>query len=157
MSKASTSKLGILKAYLWILGIFVLFWWPLSHWFCAEWYHRLMGFEDFDPSLVTIIGTTGLLVAMNIFVVAMDPVRNRAILAVLITFSIAMAGTYFFLIQAREFPAREYFNITLLIVNAVILAALCPPVASFPARDASNVPPHSNSRFRTDDNKNGGV
>jgi hypothetical protein len=145
MTEASAGKLRILKTYLWILGIFVLFWWPLSHWFYPKWYHRLMGFEDFDASLVTIIGTTGLLVVMNIIVAAMDPVRNRSILAVLITFSIAMAGTYLFLIHARGFPTREYFNIALLIANTVILTALYPRGANLTASCASGVSPHSNS------------
>ena len=127
MMKSAPMKTKMLKAYLWLLGTFVLFWWPLSHWFYPGWYHRLLGFDDFDPSLVTIIGTTGLVVVMNMFVAAIDPIRNRAILAILITFSIAMAGTYFFLIQARGFPGREYFNVGLLIVNTIILAALYPP------------------------------
>ena len=126
MEKYHGNKIKILKAYLWILGTFVLFWWPLSHWFYPEWYHRLLGFQDFDGSLVTIIGTTGLVVVMNIFVAARDPIRNRAMLVILITFSIAMAGTYFFLIQTRDFPTREYFNMTLLIANTMILAALYP-------------------------------
>lgn len=127
MTKPALNKLKILKAYLWVLGTFVLFWWPLSHWFYPEWYHRLMGFERFDSSLVAIIGTTGLVVVMNIFMAALDPVRNRAMLAILITFSIAMAGTYFFLIQTQGFPSREYFNMTLLIMNTIILAVLYPP------------------------------
>ncbi|MBI5248665.1 MAG: hypothetical protein HY912_04155 [Desulfomonile tiedjei] len=126
MTKLSYSKIKILKAYLWILGILVLFWWPLSHWFYPEWYHRLMGFKDFDSSLVTIIGTTGVVVVMNIFMAAIDPIRNRGMLAILITFSIAMAGTYCFLIQTQGFPSREYFNMALLMLNTVILTALFP-------------------------------
>lgn len=126
LKKTAPNKIKILKVYLWILGTFVLFWWPLSHWFYPEWYHRLMGFRDFDFSLVTIIGTTGLVVVMNIFMAAMDPIRNRAMLGILMTFSVAMAGTYLFLIQTQGFPSREYFNMALLIINAVILAALYP-------------------------------
>jgi hypothetical protein len=126
MTRLAPCKTTILKGYLWILGMFVLFWWPVSHWFYPIWYHRLMGFEDFDSSLVTIIGTTGLVVVMNIFAAAMDPIRNRAMLTILIAFSLAMAGTYLFLIQTQGFPRREYFNITLLIVNSVILMALFP-------------------------------
>jgi hypothetical protein len=124
--KFNADKLTILKVYLRVLGIFVLFWWPLSHWFYLEWYHRLMGFHDFDRSLVTIIGSTGLVVVMNIFAAATDPIRNRAMLGILITFSLALAGTYFFLIQTQGFPSREYLNISLLVVNAGVLAILYP-------------------------------
>ena len=121
-----------------MLGIFVLFWWPLSHWFYPAWYHRLMGFDSFDASLVTIIGTTGLVPVMNIFMAARDPIRNRAMLAILITFSVAMAGTYFFLIQTQGFPSREYFNITLLVGNAVILTALYPGDDCAPGKEYSH-------------------
>lgn len=145
MSKSTPSKLTILKAYLWILGTFVLFWWPLSHWLYPEWYHRLLGFEDFDSSLVAIIGTTGLVVVMNIFMAAMDPMRNRGMLAILITFSIAMAGTYFYLIQTQGFPRGEYLNMTLLIVNTIVLSCLYPRGhESLSAREEFNkVPPNS--------------
>jgi hypothetical protein len=123
--KFDAGKLTILKVYLRVLGIFVLFWWPLSHWFYPEWYHRLMGFHDFDRSLVTIIGSAGLVVVVNIFAAATDPIRNRAMLGILITFSLAVAGTYFFLIQTQGVPSREYLSIAL-IVNAGVLAILYP-------------------------------
>lgn len=126
MAMTHPKRLKILKAYLWTLGVFVLFWWPLSHWFYPDWYHRLLGFESFDYSLVTIIGTTGLVVVMNIFMAAFDPVRNRAMILVLIIFSIAMAGTYLFLIQTQGFPRPEYLNVALLIVNTIILVGLYP-------------------------------
>jgi hypothetical protein len=65
-------------------------------------------------------------VVMNIFAAATDPIRNRAMIGILITFSLAMAGIYFFLIQTQGFPSREYLNIALLIVNAGVLAILYP-------------------------------
>ena len=126
MITSSSRKLILLKVYLWLLGMFVLLWWPLSHWFYPEWYHRLLGFEHFDSSLVTIIGTTGLVVVMNIFMAAMNPIRNRGMLGILITFSVAMAATYLFLIHTQGFPTREYLNVVLLIANTVVLAVLYP-------------------------------
>lgn len=126
MAKNQSTMLVILKIYLWTLGVFVLFWWPLSHWFYPEWYHRLLGFESFDGSLVTIIGTTGLVVVLNIFMAAYDPVRNSGMILILILFSAAMAGTYFYLIQTQGFPKLEYANTALLIVNGLILIGLYP-------------------------------
>lgn len=123
-------RLRILRIYLWLLGTFTLFWWPLSHWFYPDWYHRLLGFSSFDPSLVTIIGTTGLLVVLNIFFAAFDPIRNRAMIIILIVFSLAMAATYFFLILTRAFPVREYANVALLIANTIVLIVLYPRPSS---------------------------
>jgi hypothetical protein len=120
------NKIIILKTYLWLLGIFILFWWPLSHWFYPEWYHRLLGFEHFDRSLVAIIGTTGIFAVMNIFFAAWDPIRNRAMILVLVVFSMAMATTYVYLIQAKGFPRPEYLNVALSIANAAILTVLFP-------------------------------
>ena len=133
MKNPTTNKQKVLKAYLWILGTFVLFWWPLSHWFYPEWYHRLLGFDGFDYPLVIIIGTTGFVVVMNIFMAALDPVRNRGMLLILIVFSLFMAGTYFYLIQTQGFPKLEYLNIGLLAANTIILLALFPRNAAKPA------------------------
>ncbi|MFH1118010.1 MAG: hypothetical protein V1792_29160 [Pseudomonadota bacterium] len=130
MRHTPTNRLLILRVYLGLLGTFTLFWWPLSHWFYPEWYHRLLGFESFDPSLVTIIGTTGLVAVLNIFFAALDPIRNRAMITILIVFSIAMAATYLLLIQTKGFPEREYANMTLLIVNTIVLITLYPRSAS---------------------------
>ncbi len=126
MSLTNHNRLFILKSYLWLLGFFILFWWPLSHWFYPEWYHRLLGFTDFDPSLVTIIGTTGVLAVMNIFLAAWDPIRYRATIVILIVFSILMAATYLFLIQTKGFPRLEYLNAALSIANAIVLSVLFP-------------------------------
>lgn len=142
MTNSPQKWLIVLKTYLWILGLFVLFWWPLSHWFYPQWYHRLLGFETFDSALVTIIGTTGLVVVMNIFFAARDPIRNRAMILVLIIFSVVMAGTYFFLIQTRGFPQREYVNLALLVINTMFLVGLYPRDAwAASVLDGSACPP----------------
>ncbi len=135
MAKTQYNMLIILKIYLWTLGTFVLFWWPLSHWFYPGWYHRLLGFESFDRSLVTVIGTTGFVVVLNIFMAAYDPVRNRGMILILIVFSVVMAGTYLYLIQTQGFPKREYANTALLIVNGLILMGLCPPSPARTGKD----------------------
>jgi hypothetical protein len=127
MSEIEKTKVTIMKVYLWVLGIFVLFWWPLSHWLYPDWYHRFMGFEHYDYSLVKIIGTVGLVVVLNIFIAAFDPVRNRILIPVLIVFSASMAATYVFLIHTKGFPATEYLNVSLLCANVIILSAFFPP------------------------------
>jgi hypothetical protein len=77
--------------------------------------------------MVKIIGTAGLVVVLNIFLAAFDPVRNRILIPVLIVFSAAMAATYVFLIHTHGFPATEYLNVSFLCANIVILSAFFPP------------------------------
>ena len=37
-----------------------------------------------------------------------------------------MASTYIYLIKTRDFPAGEYLNVALLVVNAIVLGLLYP-------------------------------
>ena len=119
-------RLKILKIYLWILGVFLLFWWPLSHWFYPDWYHNLLGFSNYDYALVKIIGTCGIIPVLGIFFTALRPEKNRDILLILIVFAILMAATYIFLIINKGLPTKEYINVVMSILNAVILIILLP-------------------------------
>jgi hypothetical protein len=119
-------RLKILKIYLWVLGIFLFFWWPLSHWLYPDWYHNLLGFQTYDYALVKIIGTCGVMPVLGIFFAALNPERNRDILLVLIIFAVLMAATYTFLIIAKGFPTLEYINVAMSFLNAVILFLLLP-------------------------------
>jgi hypothetical protein len=120
------TKEKILQAYLWFMGIFLLFWWPLSHWFYPDWYHQLLGFESYDEAMVKIIGTAGIVPVLSLFFAARNPTKNRDMITVLIVFSFLMAGTYVFLIQTQSFPVREYLNVALSIVSGIILMLLFP-------------------------------
>lgn len=109
-----------------MLGVFTLFWWPLSHWFYPDWYHGLLGFESYDDSLVKIIGTIGFFPVLGMFFAAADPIRNRDIVITTVVFSVLMAGTYVFLIWTRGFPILELVNVALLAGNVVFIAFLYP-------------------------------
>ncbi|MEW5734198.1 MAG: hypothetical protein AB1921_05045 [Thermodesulfobacteriota bacterium] len=119
-------RMRVLKIYLWTAGIFCLFYWPVSHWFYPEWYHRLMGFTSYEDSFVKIIGTLSLLPVAGIFALALRPLQNRDLAALLTVFAVLMAGTYVFVILFRGFPAREWFNVALLFGNAAGLCVLYP-------------------------------
>ena len=119
-------RVALLRAYLLLLGTFTLFWWPLSHWFYPDWYHRLLGFDGYDRSAVTIIGTIGVVPVLGMFLTAANPLRNRDFVVALLVFFVLMAGTYVFLIQTRGFPVREYVNVALLLVNTAVLGILYP-------------------------------
>jgi len=108
------------------MGLFLLFWWPLSHWFYADWYHELLGFSNYDPALVRIIGTSGIVPVMLIFVTVTDPIRYRGNLAILVLFSLLLAGTYVFLIVSGQFPVQEVANVILYIISTKILIMLWP-------------------------------
>lgn len=122
-----------LRIYYGLLATFLLFWWPLSHWFYPDWYHNLLGFEEYDYALVKIIGTIGMIPVFALFFSIREPIKNRAVPITIILFSILMSLTYHFLITTVDFPPREYINVALLCVNAVIL------ILSFPwKRESQN-------------------
>lgn len=120
------NKIRILQLFLGVMGLFLLFWWPLSHWFYADWYHTLLGFSSYDPSLVRIIGTSGFMPVMLIFLTATNPVRYQGNLAILILFSLLFAGTYIYLIVGGLFPVQELMNVALCGVSAIVLLVLWP-------------------------------
>jgi hypothetical protein len=120
------NKIRILQLFLGVIGMFLLFWWPLSHWFYADWYHTLLGFSSYDPALVRIIGTSGVVPVLMILVTATDPVRYRGNLAILLLFSVLLAGTYVYLIVNGQFPVQEMLNVVFCGVTALILLFLWP-------------------------------
>lgn len=119
-------RFPLFRLYLFVLGTFTLFWWPLSHWFYPDWYHGLMGFSHYDFSLAKIIGTTGIIPVSLIMFIALRPQQNRDMVVCLLLFFPLLAVTYLYLIHYYEFPDREYINITLLAVNEVLLGLLYP-------------------------------
>lgn len=54
-------RVRVLKGFLGIIGVLLLFWWPLSHWFFSDWYHGLLGFAagSYPEGMVKMIGTCG--------------------------------------------------------------------------------------------------
>lgn len=120
------TKIVFLKGYFWFLGVFTLFWWPLSHWFYPDWYHQLMGFTSYDYALVKIIGTIGVVPVLGMFFAAANPIRNRDFVLILMVFFILLSATYVFLINFHGFPKQEYFNVGLLMANTVITGILFP-------------------------------
>lgn len=117
---------GSLRLYLNLLGTFTLFWWPLSHWFYPDGYHRLLGFTDYDYTLVKVIGTIGVVPVLCMFFAARDPLRNRDMVLTLLIFFPLLAATYIFLITLHGFPRGELFNVALLLLNSVLLYRLYP-------------------------------
>ena len=122
----AVTRIRLLRWYLVGLGGFTLFWWPLSHWFYADWYHHLLGFTTYDYSLVKIIGTMGFLPVLGMYFAARDPVRNRDFILSLAVFSLLLAVTFVFLIETHDFPAGEYVNVGLSAGNALTLLTLYP-------------------------------
>ena len=110
------------------MGIFLLFWWPLSHWFYPDWYHRLLGFhpDSYQYNLVKIIGTLGVVPVLLIFFSAAAPVRNKHMVIVLIIFSLLIAVTYLLLIASGQLPGLEIVNVALSAFSALFLAVLYP-------------------------------
>jgi len=121
-------KLLILRVYLWVNGIFLLFWWPLSHWFYSDFYHKLMGFKpgSYQDSLVKMIGVSGVIPVLLLFSVAKNPLKNKDSIIILITFSILLACTFLYLILKGDFPVKEYLNVGLSLFSALFLIIFYP-------------------------------
>ena len=121
-------RLKIVRIFLGGTGLFLLFWWPLSHWFYPDTYHQLLGFEagSYQDNMVKVIGTTGLVPVLLLFFSAADPVRNRHMVMILIAFSALMAMTYVYLITSGQFPVLEFTNVGLSVFTALFLTLLYP-------------------------------
>jgi hypothetical protein len=128
--ETAMKRIQILRTFLLLSGLFTLFWWPLSHWFYSNWYHHLLGFQNYDPAFAKIIGTLGIFPVLGTLFAARDPVRNRDLIRILIVFCLLMAATYVFLITTMSFPVLEYINVGILIFSATILIILFPHVAA---------------------------
>ena len=122
------TKLKIIRIFLMINGIFLLFWWPLSHWFYPDWYHKLLGFQlgSYPDSMVKIIGTCGIVPVLLLFFSAGNPEKNRDSIITLIIFAILISLTYIFLIAKGAFPVLEGINAGFSMFSALFLLAFYP-------------------------------
>lgn len=119
-------RIKVLKAYLWVFGALAFLWWPVGHWVYPGWYHTILGFESYASSYVKVIGTLSVLPVLGVFFAAANPLRNRDSVIVLLVGSVLMIATYIYLIDIGEFPAQEYFNVSLLAINTIMLSVLYP-------------------------------
>ncbi|MFX0070777.1 MAG: hypothetical protein ACFFAO_06780 [Candidatus Hermodarchaeota archaeon] len=118
------NRIKILRIYLVILGLFVLIWSVLSHWFFSDFYHQVYGFEpgSYNDTFVKIIGALAIFPALGLFFSARDPIKNRDLIATLIISSTLLAISYIYLINYQDFPILEYINaISFLILNGIMI------------------------------------
>lgn len=124
------SRLRILRVVLFVLGLLLLVWWPLSHWLYSVWYHALMGFENpaqyADNALVRVVGLTGFFPVLLLFFAALNPLRNRDIVIVLIIYGVLGGCFTSYLIESGQFPRPEYLNVLLYFGTSVLLLILFP-------------------------------
>jgi len=119
-------KTKIFQIYLYVLSLMSLLWWPLSHWIYPDTYHRWLGFQSYPLSFVRVIGSLSFFPVLGMFFVARNPVRNRDFFISLLIISVLIIATYFHLIQTKQFPRLEYFNLILLLVNGALSSILYP-------------------------------
>lgn len=120
------TRIKIVKAYLWIFGVLAFLWWPMGHWVYPGWYHTLLGFEAFEPAYVKVIGTLAVMPVMGIFIIAANPLGNRAMMIALLILTVLMIATYVHLIATHQFPVGEYLNVGVLGANTIVLGLLYP-------------------------------
>jgi hypothetical protein len=125
-----TSRIHVLQIVLLAIGLFLLLWWPLSHWLYPVWYHTVLGFEDpaqyADNALIKVIGTAGFFPALLLFFAAINPLRNRDIVKVLIINGLVGGIATSYLIATGQFPARESLNVLLYFAAALGMTILYP-------------------------------
>jgi hypothetical protein len=97
------------------IAVFLLFWWPLSHWFYYRWYNDLLGFvfASTNDGLVKMIGTCGLMPTLALAALALRPKDNGPLVAALSVFSFLLALTFAFLVARGDFPKGELINVAL--------------------------------------------
>ena len=120
------TRVRVLQVYLRALGLFILFYWVGGHWLYPDWYHNLMGFQEYDLAMAQVIGTLTVLPMLGAFFSAVNPLRNRDFIVALMVQSVLMALTYVYLVGRGDFPSREYWNVAILLLNVVVLGCLYP-------------------------------
>lgn len=128
MSIHMTTKLRIVQVFLSLNGILLFFWWPLSHWFYSDLYHKIMGFGPVGAydSFIKIIGTCGVVPVLLMLLSAVDPLHNRTSIIILIVFGLLLGATFGYLTASGLLPVREYFNAALSLLSAAFLL-ICYP------------------------------
>lgn len=121
-------RLKIIQVFLLLNGLFVLFWWPLSHWFYSDFYHQLLGFKlgSYQDSMVKVIGTCGIIPVLLCLFSSKNPKRNRDLIIVIIIFSVLIAATFLYLITSGSFPVKELANVIFSLVSAIFLIVVYP-------------------------------
>lgn len=121
-------RIRLLKIFLGVMSLFLLFWWPLSHWFYSDWYHGLLGFEpgSYQESMVKMIGTCGIFPVMISINAFFDPIKNRGDVVCMITGSLALGVTFVHLILEGSFPVNEIVNVVMCFSTAVFLIIIYP-------------------------------
>lgn len=124
----TVTRIKTVKIFLAVCGLFLLFWWPMAHWFYTDFYHQLLGFQpgSYQDSMVKQIGTCGMIPVLLCLLASKNPVRNRDAILALIVYSILQAFTYLYLILLGAFPVGEIFNIGLCVFCALFLIFVFP-------------------------------
>lgn len=120
------TRIRVLKVYLRVLGLFTLLYWVGGHWLYPDWYHKLLGFQGYDLAMVRVIGTLTVLPMLGLFLSAARPLRNQDFMVAMLIQSLLIALTYVYLILRGDFPAGEYWNVAILLLNGVVLGCLYP-------------------------------
>ena len=126
-------RFQIVSIFLWIEGVLLLFWWPMSHWFYPDLYHRILGFTSgsYPDAMVKIIGSCGFLIVALIFFAALNPRKNRDIIISIIFFALLISITYIYLIITMQFPVLEFVNVAISLISTIILVVFYPWKSSF--------------------------
>jgi hypothetical protein len=137
------TRIKLFQLTLGLIGIPLLFWWPLSQLFYPVWYHNLLGFKN--PSqyahnpFITVIGFAGFFPVMMLFFSTFDPLRNRDMIKILSIGSVLGCLTFLYLVASKQFPIGEMLNVSLFFVTALLLSSFQFWIKKLP-KESNHVP-----------------
>jgi hypothetical protein len=129
MSSFDRSKrLSVVRYFLWVEGLVLLFWWPIMHLFFSDLYHGTLGFlpGTYPQPMINVIGSCGLCIVIFSLLAARDPGRNRDIVIGLVMTAFTLAAMYAYQIGMGYFPSREVINLILSTLSGIALLWMYP-------------------------------
>ena len=99
----------------------------IAHWFFPNFYMLdIMGFANYQDSLLKLLGISGILTSLLSFFVFINPVKNKDIIISLIIYSFLMGVSFIYFILRNDFPKTEYINAAALIIISILLLLIYP-------------------------------
>lgn len=125
-------KTEALKIFLRLSAVFQFFWWGLSHLFYPKLYYDIIGIKDIDVTgglalaATNEIGILALGIAWATWLLASEPVKNKAIIKVIYFVSIGSIAVFSYHMLFNGFPKGWLINTFLIVLQLAVITILYP-------------------------------